>query len=438
MAKIGANLGSKVYPQACMITVLALEDNYSPIGLFFVNQKNPVVDYICTSDLIKVHMNASYGSFDVFSTQSRCTYITQGLIEVCNVDQTVVLQYMGYADLNTLVSIRYSRQSSETGTSTIEIIGNWQQVNNSMHALQYLPYLHQNTLRLRNYFYDPDATSGTNLPFETMDIIVQFSTPRDPSFHLYSWADGGGPWYQVGSILQLVHIVDIDDAPQIYNPTLLYTPAPSCIISQKGQLPPGWLSPTCNFGLYFTLEDSDITISISGLEISDVDVYETCTYSGQTFQECHNLMVLFKVFKGTMLLNSRTNLNFIEGVISDRDGFLFTATVSAISSAVKVIYYNVDLPQLIGTSSSTTLYYNTQNGGNTEYISVTVDDQGFTGWSGVLASTLSRINLTIVAVNQAPTVLFPAIVQYVVNSRSSYMYSYCLNCKKKSAPPLES
>jgi hypothetical protein len=128
-----------------------------------------------------------------------------------------------------------------------------------------------------------------------------------------------------------------------------------------------------------------------------------------------------------MLLNSRTDLNFIENVVSAREGFLFTATVSAIASAVKVIYYNVDLPQLIATPASTTLNYNTQNGGNVEYISITVDDQGFTGWSGVLASSFSRINLTIVAVNNAPQVHGP-ILQYTVRFVISFRGIDSVSC----------
>ena len=415
-AKIDTQLGSKVYPQTCSVAVLALEDTYTTVGLYFVSQSNPNVDYICTQDLLRIRINASYGKFDLFSTEETCQYVSQGQVQVCTVDPSVVLNSMGYRSLNTLVGIRYFRQNDDqSGARMVEIIGNWQQVNNSLNKLLYRPYQYQNTLRLRNYYYNPDATGGSNLPYEVMGVAVQFSTPRDSATQI-PWAAGGGPWYDVGSVSQLVHIVPLNNAPNIYNPTLSdpALTAADCLITKPSQLPPGWLSPTCNFGSYFTLEDSTNTISISGVTIGDVDVYETCSYTGQAFTECHNLKVLFKVYRGTMLLNSRTDLNFIQNVVSAREGFLFTATVSAIASAVKKIYYNVDLPQLIGDPSSTTLHYNTQNGDKVEYISISVDDQGFTGWSGVLASTFSRINLTVVAVNNAPTVTSPAIDQYTV------------------------
>jgi len=421
-SKIGTALGSKSYPQECKVAILALEDTFSPIGLYFVSRTNPAVDYTCTSDLLRVRLRVTYGMFDLFSTESRCSYVTQNQIQVCYVDSSIILEGMGDGDLNNFVSVRFFRENSgQVGTREIEIVGNWQQVNRSMNQVVYRPYLNQNTLRLRNYFYSPDASAASNLPYEVMSAVVHFSTPRDPGY-LDAWSTGGGPWYQVGSISQLVHIVALDDAPDIFNPTLTDTLSSDCVISEKSHIPIGWLSPTCNFGSFFTLEDSAVTISISGVDINDVDVYETCTFSGQIFVECRNLKVLFKVYKGTMLLNSRTDLNFIENVVSAREGFLFTATVSAIASAVKVIYYNVDLPQLIATPASTTLNYNTQNGGNVEYISITVDDQGFTGWSGVLASSFSRINLTIVAVNNAPQVNGPAL-QYTAYEDNLFIFS---------------
>jgi hypothetical protein len=252
-----------------------------------------------------------------------------------------------------------------------------------------------------------------------MGFQVDFSTPRDPTYVAGQISNGqwtgNGPWYPVGSTEQMVHIVDLDDAPTITVPSATYDTA-DCVISTPGQIPPGWLWPACNFGAYFAREDSSDTVAISGIQIQDVDVYETCGYSAGVFVECRNLKVLFKVFQGTMLLNSRTDLNFIQNIVSPREGFVFTATLSAIASAIKLIYYNVDLPQLINSPDSTVLHYNTQNGDNAEYISITVDDQGFSGWSGVLASTNSRINITIVATNTAPVIEGPGqdLLEYTV------------------------
>jgi hypothetical protein len=70
---------------------------------------------------------------------------------------------------------------------------------------------------------------------------------------------------------------------------------------------------------------------------------------------------------------------------------------------VRVINYRVEETQLMGTSSKT-YNYNTQHNNLAETITVTVSDQGFSGFVGVSEVQIITIPVTIVATNDAPII----------------------------------
>jgi len=111
--------------------------------------------------------------------------------------------------------------------------------------------------------------------------------------------------------------------------------------------------------------------------------------------------IAVRAFKGSIGLNTRSNLNlYFDG----RAGSGFTARITDLNSAVQVLFYAVEKSNLLGTSASTIISYNTQHSGNQEFVTVVASDQGFTGRARTARVTSIRIDLVIVAVNEGPIV----------------------------------
>mmetsp|Transcript_58524 Transcript_58524/g.122278 ORF Transcript_58524/g.122278 Transcript_58524/m.122278 type:complete len:2330 (-) Transcript_58524:792-7781(-) len=72
------------------------------------------------------------------------------------------------------------------------------------------------------------------------------------------------------------------------------------------------------------------------------------------------------------------------------------------NTAVKTIYYQVELTELLTTSA--VRYFNTQTGGASELVTVLVSDQGASGASGVAETDSLSIGVTVVAVNNPPVI----------------------------------
>ena len=100
-----------------------------------------------------------------------------------------------------------------------------------------------------------------------------------------------------GECGQLVHISPINNAPDIS--TGSYTPPSSCGTSAPDD--------ACFFGQYYTFEDSTAVLSIAGVGLNDVDLYELCDY---TAPECETIDTTVRAVLGSVALNTRSNLVF--------------------------------------------------------------------------------------------------------------------------------
>lgn len=233
---------------------------------------------------------------------------------------------------------------------------------------------------------------STKYKYEYLNTTVTFSSPR---------LLNGNIFVPVGQpIVQIISILDINDSPTIKNPSESYIPPLECSNAASENF-------FCNFGQFWTLEDSGNVLPITGTLIDDLDLYEPCVTSDP---ECSNLDVYIKTYKGAIQLNTRSNLNFY---VSARSQSGFTATIKDLTNAVKVLYYRVDTLDLINTPLSATLNYNTQRSisNEVEYITIKVSDQGFSGADGMAKETVSTVNVVIVAANDAPTI-YMGVTEY--------------------------
>ena len=156
--------------------------------------------------------------------------------------------------------------------------------------------------------------------------------------------------------------------------------------------------PECNFGQYYAYEGTIAQVPIEGVFVSDVDMHESCP---ATDEQCVRMDIAVRAFKGTLKLNTRSNLNlYFDG----RSGSGFSAKIVDLNSAIKVLFYAVESADLLGTEASTVKFYNTQQGDNQEFVTVVASDQGFSGQAGTAETTSIKIDLVIVAVNDGPVV----------------------------------
>jgi hypothetical protein len=88
------------------------------------------------------------------------------------------------------------------------------------------------------------------------------------------------------------------------------------------------------------------------------------------------------------------------------------ATQLATNNAIKVLKYRLETPENLGPGSPA-YHYNTQNGANVEYFTVTVSDQGYTSSTEQARVVEERVDITVVAVNNPPVLTSPPDFQGV-------------------------
>jgi hypothetical protein len=126
-------------------------------------------------------------------------------------------------------------------------------------------------------------------------------------------------------------------------------------------------------------------------------VKESCTYERP---ECAKIDVSVRAARGSVKLNTRALLSFYENT---REAQGFTAFITPSNAAVKVVFYSVELLENLG-RKSVILDYNTMHSKNRESVSVTVSDQGLTQAAGVAKVQNIMVDVSIVAVNDAPEI----------------------------------
>jgi len=171
------------------------------------------------------------------------------------------------------------------------------------------------------------------------------------------------------------------------------------------------------FGQYWRYEDRAESLSIGGIQIYDIDVTETCTYARPY---CTLLDVQARAQQGSLQLNRRQN---IAVYMEKRNALAWSSSQENANMAIKVLLYQTELPALLGPESSALNYNSQVLGGRDEFVVVSAQDQGFTGFDGVSAcfkggdhtglgfgkelSCGLRLNVTIVAVNDPPEIQTP-------------------------------
>lgn len=327
--------------------------------------------------MFKVEFVAHYGTFNLFDQQELCEYTT-GSMPVCSfpTKASIAGPSTPSVEADKLESLTFWR-NIETGYAGIEFIGTFRAVSVAMKALYYRGGTNQNTNRLRSRIYNPLASR--NFPYEELLLVVRVNEECNPA----------GPFRQITNMTQLMHIVDMNDTPEISHPKDTYTYPFYC--TKLSRL------PECHFGQYFSYEDTTSAVQIGGVQIDDIDVKETCLFLNP---ECAKIDVSVRAARGSVSLNTRARLSFYENT---REAQGFTAFITPSNAAVKVVFYRVELLENIG-PKSVILDYNTQHSGNREFLTVTVSDQGLTGAAGVAKVKDISIDVSIVAVNDSPII----------------------------------
>ena len=380
----------------CLDSVFSLEDTWSKLGFYFRHDQSPLPpqtpeetgdDYKClsgnstgTDHILEIKFEARYGAFNLYDMQGICDHkdLRQKVDKVteCNLnaDDFTSLSSPSRQE-DKLVFLKFWLH--DQGNSGVTMVGTFQAIYVAMQALYYKGNKHQNTQRLRNRIYNPVASK--DFPYEEITLNVSVNEDCEPR-----------NFVQLSSLRQLMHIVDINDRPQIAHPKDTYSRPIQCYRPSTLDI--------CHFGQYFSNEDSDVAVEIAGVEITDEDVKETCTVIKE---ECAKIDVSVRAARGSMALNTRDGLSLYENT---REAQGFVSFLSQCNNAVKMLTYKVELRENIGTGMSSILNYNTQHSGNTESVTVTVSDQGLTGAAGVAAVNQITIDVSIIAVNDAPII----------------------------------
>jgi hypothetical protein len=213
---------------------------------------------------------------------------------------------------------------------------------------------------------------------------------------------------------------DVNGFPQQANDFENCDPEPECSAGSAFPLPKtdSLLPLEYYFGQFWRYEDRSEPLAIAGLIISDLDISESCSYLNPY---CNSLDVSVKAFQGTILLNHRQTIDLYQKL----PNFLaWSSTEPSANLALKVVLYQTELQAFMGPASKALNYNSQVDGGRPEFVTVSANDQGFTGFDGIGAchkgddwagmgygAELScglRLNVTVVAVNDAPVILTPA------------------------------
>jgi len=328
---------------------------------------------------LKVEFIAHYGTFNLYDMQSRCEYSTATELQQCKFasKQSITSTSTPVDEKDKLAQLEFWRDIL-TGYAGTTFIGTYQAVHRAMKHVYYKGNKQQNTARLRSRVYN--ALSSRKFPYEELltAVSVNKDCDLDPTkFRLLK------------NITQIMHIVDMNDTPEIKHPEIMYSYPFYCTkLSRR---------PECHFGQFFSYEDTSDSIQIGGVEIFDIDVGESCNFVNP---ECAKIDVSVRAARGSVKLNTRARLSFYENT---REAQGFTAFITPSNAAVKVVFYSVELLENLG-PKSVILDYNTMHSKNRESVSVTVSDQGLTGAAGVAKVQNIMIEVGIVAVNDAPEI----------------------------------
>lgn len=285
--------------------------------------------------------------------------------------------------------------SRTTDTREVEFEGTYQAVYVALQNLRYKPNSQQNTNRLHSLIFS--ATSAKGQPFELLKFNVSTSS-------------SGGSFTHMDSLTQMVQIIAVNDAPAISDPSLGYIdPPPAC-----AQNP---YNPTCHFGQFFSYEDKYDVVRVTGLNINDVDIFESCLTD---LQECKTVDVLVRSQLGVIELNTRSGLSFYSNTRSQKG---FTATIAPAVSAIKVLMYQPATESELTVGPNPVNNLNTQSGTNSEFISVVVSDQGNSGEDNLSQLTTMLIKMTIVAVNDSPSIKINVLEFTVEEDRRAFLPS---------------
>ena len=235
-------------------------------------------------------------------------------------------------------------------------------------------------------------------------------------------------------------------------------PEPECSAGSAFPLPPTYPLKILEyyFGQYWRYEDRSEPLALPGIEILDVDLYEGCSYERPA---CSTMDVTARAQKGTILLNRRQNIDIYKEA---RNALAWVSNQENANLALRVLLYQTELVRLLSPApgvireweskccsdpawaaraccglphprQSVVHNFNSQIvGGADEFIVVSAQDQGFTGFDGVSAcfkgedhtglgfgkelSCGLRLNLTIVAVNDAPEILVSEAVGTMIDA----------------------
>jgi hypothetical protein len=203
---------------------------------------------------LKVEFIAHYGTFNLYDMQSRCEYSTATELQQCKFasKQSITSTSTPVDEKDKLAQLEFWRDIL-TGYAGTTFIGTYQAVHRAMKHVYYKGNKQQNTARLRSRVYN--ALSSRKFPYEELltAVSVNKDCDLDPTkFRLLK------------NITQIMHIVDMNDTPEIKHPEIMYSYPFYCTkLSRR---------PECHFGQFFSYEDTSDSIQIGGVEIFDIDV----------------------------------------------------------------------------------------------------------------------------------------------------------------------
>jgi hypothetical protein len=425
------NMGGGRFPPKCLPRLQALEDQPSPLATYIqhevvtqtakgpvyygVNHENPLADEVMPFTLAA---SVRWGYIDVGGYLKQCPCV-KNIGCVC--PPIVSSQFGTILYATTGILLEEYR--------TVFVSGTFKQVQASMLNMTFIPETMFNYLRVKHRLLSPTSTrlqAWFQVDFRVNNNVLSFTgvnwnNPTDTKAYLDQIETAILKKPVTSS--QIIHVIPKNNAPTVTDPQVGYvrgcitsTPCNTkfTIIENEGY--------NYHYGQYWRWEGSSDPLMISGINIDDPDVDENCLYNEQnptTFLEtpnlayrCGRLDFNVRTAIGTVALNMRDNLFFYA---DERSAIGFTATVKEVKSAVRALYYRVDTPDRIASGISQVLQTNTQYvGAKEEFIFIRIADQGLVGADGIAQEARDsqgnpglRINVTIAALNNAPTLKTP-------------------------------
>jgi hypothetical protein len=291
----------EMWPKECFPVIQAVEDSWINTKFYFLQENVvpslPAVPYT-GKEVITVVISVQWGWLDIFSTVWQChtfacknssfshpecsgTFVDKGDLfgHIANPPPCNVTCALGQCSLDSIIYSYEIKTLTSPPKRILTIEGKYDAINHALHNLTYRPDPFQNSLRLRSRLYSPvQAQLG---PYEKL-LAQIYMLGR-----------------LVSSVTMLVHIEDVNNAPVLTNPTAGYKRPTICDVNPLTTFPP------CHFGQFYRNEDTDKTLSITGVQATDVDLFETCTWA---VPQCAKVAPSCKAKIGDI---SQQNLNWI-------------------------------------------------------------------------------------------------------------------------------